>query len=304
MTRDQMVDFGESYIVIYSITSNSSVKFAETLLQQIKEYRGGHQFPVVIVGNKADLDVQRQVKMADGQKLAKIWDAAFLECSSFNIDNINKVFSQLIRQVLKYGDRKSSPEIPRTMLKFYKIYVLGSEGVGKTTLITSFVKNDLWPASDTHCEEEYFREYEVDGQGYSLQIIDTPAFCNDTCRDLESDISTAEGFIVVYCIIRPESILDAEQFLVNEISYREYGFPLVLVGNMLDLESMRVVSSVDGQNLAHSWGGAYMEVSALNPEEAEPVFERMVREIRKFEQRSKSVLARSKNTLQICCSVL
>ncbi len=43
-----------------------------------------HRIPIVLVGNKSDLHLDRQVSKEDGQKLAQAMKAAFLETSARN----------------------------------------------------------------------------------------------------------------------------------------------------------------------------------------------------------------------------
>ena len=58
--------------------------------------------PAAIVGNKSDLkETQRQVGIAEGQKLAEKLKCAFVEASARSDINVAKSFEQVIGQIEK-----------------------------------------------------------------------------------------------------------------------------------------------------------------------------------------------------------
>jgi len=59
---------------------------------------------------------------------------------------------------------------------------------------------------------------------------------------------------------------------------------MVIVGNKLDLDSERAVSTKEGQELAASFGCPFMETSAKARIRVEDAFYELVREIRKSQQ--------------------
>ena len=103
--RELYMANGEGFALIYSITS--SLSFAEVpplalvrtspshLLHQVEKIRAGiikHKntpnVPMVLVGNKRDLEAKREVPTSKGKMAAKEWGCAFLESSAKTDTNI------------------------------------------------------------------------------------------------------------------------------------------------------------------------------------------------------------------------
>jgi len=55
--REQYMRTGEGFLLVYSITSRQIVTFQ----QQILRVKDKDYFPIIVVGNKCDLDGERQV---------------------------------------------------------------------------------------------------------------------------------------------------------------------------------------------------------------------------------------------------
>ena len=61
-------------------------------------------FPVLLLGNKADLDPQdRRVTLEQGQELAKSWGCGFYETSAKTRQNIEESFDYLVRAMVKHA---------------------------------------------------------------------------------------------------------------------------------------------------------------------------------------------------------
>lgn len=52
---------GEGFLLVYSITSRQSFEEIETFQQQILRVKDKDYFPIIVVGNKCDLEHERQV---------------------------------------------------------------------------------------------------------------------------------------------------------------------------------------------------------------------------------------------------
>ncbi|KAI4273654.1 MAG: hypothetical protein L6R38_006283 [Xanthoria sp. 2 TBL-2021] len=59
--REQYMRTGEGFLLVYSITSRQSFEEIMTFQQQILRVKDRDYFPIIIVGNKCDLDAERQV---------------------------------------------------------------------------------------------------------------------------------------------------------------------------------------------------------------------------------------------------
>jgi len=59
--REQYMRTGEGFLLVYSITSRTSFEEIATFQQQILRVKDKDYFPVIVVGNKCDLDMERAV---------------------------------------------------------------------------------------------------------------------------------------------------------------------------------------------------------------------------------------------------
>eukprot|EP00026_Physarum_polycephalum_P014094 Phypoly_transcript_14568.p1 GENE.Phypoly_transcript_14568~~Phypoly_transcript_14568.p1 ORF type:complete len:173 (+),score=18.95 Phypoly_transcript_14568:223-741(+) len=127
--RDLYMKNGEGFVLIYSLTSQSSFNCLPDLREQILRIKGVDEVPMILVGNKSDLEEQRVIPREYGVELAKkLGNVPFLETSAkFNL-NITEIFTTLARI------------LPPREKKEYKIVVLGSIGVGKSAVTAQFAQ--------------------------------------------------------------------------------------------------------------------------------------------------------------------
>lgn len=59
--REQYMRTGEGFLLVYSITSRQSFEEIMTFQQQILRVKDKDYFPIIVVGNKCDLDSERVV---------------------------------------------------------------------------------------------------------------------------------------------------------------------------------------------------------------------------------------------------
>ncbi|EJS41709.1 ras1p [Saccharomyces arboricola H-6] len=112
--REQYMRTGEGFLLVYSVTSRNSFDELLSYYQQIQRVKDADYIPVVVVGNKLDLENERQVSYEDGVRLAKQLNAPFLETSAKQAINVDEAFYNLIRLVRddggKYNTTNSQPD--------------------------------------------------------------------------------------------------------------------------------------------------------------------------------------------------
>lgn len=73
---------GQGFLLVFSITSNSSLDELATLRDDIIRIKDDENVPIVIVGNKADLEETRAVPRAKGFAISQRWEAPYYESSA------------------------------------------------------------------------------------------------------------------------------------------------------------------------------------------------------------------------------
>ncbi|KAF2742234.1 rheb small monomeric GTPase RhbA [Sporormia fimetaria CBS 119925] len=90
------------YMIVYSVASKQSFEMARIIRDKILNHLGTDWVPIVIVGNKSDLNpAQRQVTKEDGQALARDFNCAWTEASARYNENVQKAFDLMIGEVEK-----------------------------------------------------------------------------------------------------------------------------------------------------------------------------------------------------------
>lgn len=179
-------------------------------------------------------------------------------------------------------------------MREFKVVVLGSGGVGKSALTVQFVSGSFMEKYDPTIEDFYRKEIEVDGAPCVLEILDTAGTEQfASMRDLY--IKNGQGFVVVYSITSQQTFQDVRH-MKDQICRVKSGcdrVPILLVGNKVDMEHQREVSTVEGMALAQSWGCPFMETSAKNRCNVNEVFAEVVREMS---------VSQGKDHHNYCCS--
>ncbi len=93
--REQYMRTGEGFLLVYSITDRQSFEEIMTFQQQILRVKDKDYFPMIVVGNKCDLDGERQVSTQEGQNLARQFGCKFIETSAKSRINVDNAFTTL-----------------------------------------------------------------------------------------------------------------------------------------------------------------------------------------------------------------
>ncbi|ELR12813.1 RAS protein [Acanthamoeba castellanii str. Neff] len=99
--RDQYMRGGQGFICVYSITHRSSFEELATFREQILRVKEESDVPMVLVGNKCDLENARVVATSEGQDLARSFGCHFLESSAKARINVEQCFFDLVREIRK-----------------------------------------------------------------------------------------------------------------------------------------------------------------------------------------------------------
>lgn len=87
------------YILVYSITNEKSYDIVKDLYRKLLDMKGQVSVPVVLVGNKTDLSIERVISTDEGKKLADEWKAVFVETTAKKRENVNEVFKRTVMEI-------------------------------------------------------------------------------------------------------------------------------------------------------------------------------------------------------------
>jgi GTPase SAR1 family protein len=93
---------GQGFLLVFSITSMSSLNELSEIREQIIRIKDDEKVPIVIVGNKSDLEEDRAVSRSRAFALSQTWgNAPYYETSARRRANVNEVFIDLCRQIIR-----------------------------------------------------------------------------------------------------------------------------------------------------------------------------------------------------------
>ncbi|ELP93974.1 hypothetical protein EIN_181310 [Entamoeba invadens IP1] len=111
--RDQYIRSGDGFIGVYSIISKTSfleISNLDDLLYRVLEKDHNEKFPIVIVGNKCDLEEMREVSNEELKKLASEWDCPCYETSAKNKINVLESFQSVVREIRRRAPKTVQEE--------------------------------------------------------------------------------------------------------------------------------------------------------------------------------------------------
>lgn len=88
-------------LLAYDVTDQTTF---EKVGGWISEVRKHTSVPVMLIGNKADMEDSRQVSAADGKRLADEQQIVFMETSAKDNTNVHDAFVELAKMLLKEKD--------------------------------------------------------------------------------------------------------------------------------------------------------------------------------------------------------
>jgi GTPase SAR1 family protein len=112
----------QGFILVYDITNRSSVEELNDLYIQILRNKlispnkvDGEStesvIPLVLVGNKLDLAIERKVSSTRGEELARQWRCPHYETSAKNRTNVDEIFYDLVGQIIKGEDGSKNKKV-------------------------------------------------------------------------------------------------------------------------------------------------------------------------------------------------
>ncbi|XP_065053988.1 GTP-binding protein Rheb-like [Rhopilema esculentum] len=87
------------YVLVYSVTSQKSFEVVKDIREKLLDLTGSAFLPIILVGNKTDLHMERMISMEQGKTLADSWKAVFLESSAKENKCVRDIFLAIINEI-------------------------------------------------------------------------------------------------------------------------------------------------------------------------------------------------------------
>jgi len=162
----------------------------------------------------------------------------------------------------------------------HKIIMVGSGGVGKSALTLQFMYDEFVEDYEPTKADSYRKKAVLDGEECQVDILDT-AGQEDYAAIRDNYIRSGEGFLCVFSICEPESFSSTIELREQILRVKtEENVPFILIGNKVDLEEKRQVTTEEGETRAKDWSVPYVETSAKTKVNVDKVFFDLMRMIK------------------------
>lgn len=89
------------YVLVYSITSLKSFEVVQIIYDKLLDVTGKVHVPLILVGNKKDLHVERTISTEEGKQLADSWKVSFVEASAKQNEAVAEIFHKILKEIEK-----------------------------------------------------------------------------------------------------------------------------------------------------------------------------------------------------------
>ncbi|XP_042438191.1 ras-related protein RABC2a-like [Zingiber officinale] len=163
----------------------------------------------------------------------------------------------------------------------FKVLLIGDSGVGKSSLLVSFISNHLGEdLSPTVGVDFKIKHLNVSGKKLKLTIWDTAG--QERFRTLTSSyFRGSQGIILVYDVTKRETFNNLADVWVKEVETysTNHNCVKILVGNKVDKDADRSVTTEEGIAFADEYGCLFFECSAKTRNNVERCFKELALKI-------------------------
>ena len=160
----------------------------------------------------------------------------------------------------------------------FKLVLVGDSSVGKSTILAKFLDDKF----ENNYKTEFFQFCSkiIDFKNKKIKIQIWKIFSKENFRLISSSyFSGALGAIIVYDISKKSSFRYIDDWIRDLKEYGNKNIIINLIGNKSDLNDKREISKEEGKNLAKKNNLNFMEISELNDENINIIFNEIIDKI-------------------------
>jgi len=119
--REQYMRTGEGFLMVFSITDKNSFEEIDGFYKQILRVKDRDTFPMILIGNKSDLESDRTVTEAEGKAKGADLKVTYVETSAKLRSNVDLAFHELVRIIRKDNTGSVAPPKPEVKKGFCRL---------------------------------------------------------------------------------------------------------------------------------------------------------------------------------------
>ena len=160
-----------------------------------------------------------------------------------------------------------------------KLILVGDSGVGKTNILSKYLKNNFDPDSKATVGVEFgTKNIEIDNKKIKVQIWDTAG--QERYKSITSTYyKGAKGAFIVYDITRKSTFDNIDKWIGDLKNNGDENMIVYLVGNKSDLNDMREVRKDEAMTKSEKYNIAFSETSALYGDNIHKIFQDIMEKV-------------------------
>ncbi len=161
----------------------------------------------------------------------------------------------------------------------YKVILVGDSGVGKTCLLSMYVKGIIESTIPTIAVEFCTKEIELyDGTKIKVQLWDTAG--QERFKSLAMTYyRKAYGILLLFDVTKRSSFIACKNYLEEVRINSDKNCVIYLIGNKIDLSNQRQITTEEAENFAQKEKIQYIETSAVKNLKVTEVFTSLLNDI-------------------------
>ena len=98
---DMWISFGEGFLLVFAINDKESFNLLKSKHDRVLKGKHGIKCPILLIGNKQDLENEREVQYSEAKQLADSWGIEYMETSAKTNFNCKEAFEKLALEIIK-----------------------------------------------------------------------------------------------------------------------------------------------------------------------------------------------------------
>ncbi|CAK63748.1 unnamed protein product (macronuclear) [Paramecium tetraurelia] len=268
------------FFFFYDITNQKPFEEVLRLLNDVEQLASPDVIKILI-GNKIDLNSNRKVSYDKGKQFAQENRLEFFETSVLQDRILEDPINYVLEQFLKQKELEQKQNIQKNQInvalsnqivpmlnkktkqfdQILKIILLGDNGIGKSSLYQKYCFQTIISTTPTIGVDCYDKIVEFQGKKLKIILWDTSgqeAFM----PIVQPHCNNANSVFFIYNITSKDTFQGIIKWINLAKKSASRNTINVLIGNKIDLNSSRQVSSTEGQQLAQDLKLKFYETSA------------------------------------------
>ena len=104
---DMWISFGDGFLLVFAINDKESFNLMKSKHDRILRGKHGVKYPTLLVGNKQDLENERQVNYSEAKEMADKWGIEYIETSAKTNFNCKEAFEMLAQKIVQKKGKNS-----------------------------------------------------------------------------------------------------------------------------------------------------------------------------------------------------